>query len=826
MRKVIFDKQYNMANKRVGRRPRSESSSKSGGRRLSNVVKPPRMDIREWQTRLRANAAESESLGLSNDYDEEMGACYRVVNSATKGRYSVFYYGEGNPLNRCGCMDFRTSRISTCKHIEAVKANLALKRKRVLKPLPDPKDMSLLYVDYSEEPRFAIYYGASSSKLRVLARGLFDSGLHLRCGTSVIGDLNKFVQEALACGEPFHVTEDAQDLLAEKMSDAERRNRLDALFHNDDWLQDVFCQGIVPYEYQIEGIRFASLAGRCIIADEMGLGKTIQAIGAAVLLNRLGFVSSVLIVCPTSLKYQWLREIKKFSGIDALVVEGNPLQRMQAYRDDSHVFKIVSYNALSNDIKSSSASSLEFDMVVVDEVQRLKNWNTQAARGVRKLKSEYRIILTGTPLENKLEDLFSIVQLVDQNVLGPFYIFRNEHIVTDESGKVTGYIGLNTIAERLKDILIRRRKSEISIQLPERIDKNLFVVMTPRQMEVHEEFRASVARIIHKWRTCHFLSENDRRRLLLLLSQMRMVCDSTYILDQTTRFDTKVDEVLQIVSDVVASGDEKIVVFSQWERMTRLIAEELDKAGIGYSNLNGTVPSHERKSLIDSFTDKPEIRVFLSTDAGSTGLNLQAASYVINVDLPWNPAVLEQRIGRVYRIGQERKIQVINMIAPGTIEEQMLSKLHFKASMAEGVLDGGSDEVSIGESRIQQIMDEFDFSEPDENCTAQDIEPVEESEPAESIVEADQTVEDIVPVPVDTSVVVEDDIVDNVIRSGASFFDGLVSVLSDPEKTVQLVDKAVQEDPETGELTMKLPIKGKKALLNIIKLMSSALETE
>ena len=120
MRKVIFDKQYNMANKRVGRRPRSESSSKSGGRRLSNVVKPPRMDIREWQTRLRANAAESESLGLCNDYDEEMGACYRVVNPATKGRYSVFYYGEGNPLNRCGCMDFRTSRISTCKHIEAV----------------------------------------------------------------------------------------------------------------------------------------------------------------------------------------------------------------------------------------------------------------------------------------------------------------------------------------------------------------------------------------------------------------------------------------------------------------------------------------------------------------------------------------------------------------------------------------------------------------------------------------------------------------------------------------------------------------------------------
>lgn len=202
--------------------------------------------------------------------------------------------------------------------------------------------------------------------------------------------------------------------------------------------------------------------------------------------------------------------------------------------------------------------------------------------------------------------------------------------------------------------------------------------MTEQQRGMHDEYQSIVSQLVFKWTKARFLSEKDRKRLLLMLSQMRMICDSTYILDQKTRYDTKVEETLNILKNVFESGDEKVVIFSQWERMTRLIAKELDALGIRYEYLHGGIPSEARKHLMDNFTELPESRVFLSTDAGSTGLNLQVASILINLDLPWNPAVLEQRIARIYRIGQKRNIQVINLVASQTIEERMLSTLNFK----------------------------------------------------------------------------------------------------------------------------------------------------
>lgn len=159
---------------------------------------------------------------------------------------------------------------------------------------------------------------------------------------------------------------------------------------------DLFSEGVKPYPYQREGIEFAARAGQCIIADEMGLGKTIQAIGTAALLHREGFVNSVLVVCPTSLKYQWKREIRHFCGEEALVIEGTQLMRREMYRQPG-LFKIVSYNALNNDIKASG--SIQTDLLIMDEVQRLKNWDTQIARSARKVRSDYTVVLSGTPLE-------------------------------------------------------------------------------------------------------------------------------------------------------------------------------------------------------------------------------------------------------------------------------------------------------------------------------------------------------------------------------------------------------------------------------------------
>lgn len=378
----------------------------------------------------------------------------------------------------------------------------------------------------------------------------------------------------------------------------------------------------------------------------------------------------------------------------------------------------------------------------------------------------------------------------------------------------------------------------MSLQLPERMDKNIFVPMTQEQRLQHDEFRSTVARIIQKWQRYHFLSDTDRKRLMLLLSQMRMVCDSTFILDQKTRNDTKIDEAMNMISNIVESGDGKVVVFSQWERMTRLMAQELDKQGIGYEYLHGGVPSAKRKDLIANFTDCPQKRVFLSTDAGSTGLNLQAASTIINLDLPWNPAVLEQRIARIYRIGQKNNIQVINLVSSNTIEEGMIAKLRFKSTMFEGVLDGGEDTVFANDDKFKKIIDmvgEYIENEPvkhepqveqEESVTQEVLKPdtKELAEPDQEglipdIAASDKPHNDELP----QSAAATDP--HQLIQQGMSFLTGLAQTLQSPESTQRLVDSLVEEDAETGQATIKIPVQSKQTLQAILQLIGSAMKS-
>jgi helicase-like protein len=185
---------------------------------------------------------------------------------------------------------------------------------------------------------------------------------------------------------------------------------------------------------------------------------------------------------------------------------------------------------------------------------------------------------------------------------------------------------------------------------------------------------------------------------------MRMSCNSTYLLDQETDHGVKADELAVLFEDLFADPDAKAVVFSQWTRTHDILIRRLEARDLGYVSFHGGVPSDKRPALVERFRDDPACRVFLSTDAGSTGLNLQHASTLVNMDLPWNPAILEQRIARIHRMGQKRPVRVINFVAKGTIEEGMLSVLAFKRSLSAGILDGGSGEISLGGSRLNRFM--------------------------------------------------------------------------------------------------------------------------
>jgi superfamily II DNA or RNA helicase len=384
------------------------------------------------------------------------------------------------------------------------------------------------------------------------------------------------------------------------------------------------------------------------------------------------------------------------------VIGGDRIRRQPGYRADSF-FKITNYDTVYRDLDLIEAWSP--DLVILDEAQRIKNWSTRTARSVKKIQSPYAVVLTGTPLENRLEELISIVQFVDRYRLGPTFKLLHEHQVRDPVGKVVGYRDLDRIGKTLEPVLLRRHKDEVLDQLPERIDNNVFVPMTDAQRDCHDENKEIVARIVQKWRRYRFLSEADQRRLMTALQRMRMACDSTYLVDHTTDHGKKADEAVMLLDELFEQDGTKVVVFSQWLRMHELLLRRLTDRAYEHILFHGGVPGPKRKALIDRFREDERCRVFLSTDAGGVGLNLQHASVVLNMDLPWNPAVLEQRVGRVHRLGQRQPVRVVNFIAQGTIEEGMLSVLKFKKSLFAGVLDGGEKEVFLSGSRLSKFME-------------------------------------------------------------------------------------------------------------------------
>ena len=394
------------------------------------------------------------------------------------------------------------------------------------------------------------------------------------------------------------------------------------------------------YPYQAEGALFAVRAGRALIGDDMGLGKTIQAIAATEILARHFGVSKVLVICPTSLKYQWQSEIMRFSGRQgenaARVINGGRAQRQKDYALDDFC-KITNYEKLKPDLDLIAAWAP--DLVIVDEAQRVKNWNTIAARALKRIDSPYAIVLTGTPLENKLEELISIVQFVDQHRLGPTWKLLHEHQVKDEGGRVTGYTGLEKIGQTLAPIMIRRRKSEVLRQLPSRTrpepsgaDDRDADALSPGKCRRGGENRPALAQDQVPVRQGPAAAD--------LLRCRTCACRATAPICWTRKpiMASRPTNWRRCSTICSPSPKAKAVVFSQWTRTHDIVIRRLEARGFGYVSFHGGVPSDKRPALVERFRDDPACRVFLSTDAGSTGLNLQHASTLVNMDLPWNPA--------------------------------------------------------------------------------------------------------------------------------------------------------------------------------------------
>ena len=344
---------------------------------------------------------------------------------------------------------------------------------------------------------------------------------------------------------------------------------------------------------------------------------------------------------------------------------------------------------------------VRWDLIVLDEGQRIKNWEAKTAQTIKSLRSPFALVLSGTPLENRLDDLFSVVEFIDDRRLGPAFRFFNRHRVTDERGKILGYKDLNLLRERLEPVLLRRTRSAVMKDLPPCTTEIVRIAPTDEQAGIELAQMQIVSAIVRK----SYISEMDLLRLQKALLLARMNADVTFLVDKhAPGFSSKLERLQELLEELAAEDDRKIVLFSEWTTMLTLIERQITRLKLDSVRLDGSVPQKKRQQLVHQFQRDLTCGVFLTTNAGSTGLNLQAANPVINVDLPWNPAVLEQRIACAHRMGQKNPVQVYLLVTEGTIEEKLLATLSAKHDLALAALDMESNvrEVALA-SGIEEL---------------------------------------------------------------------------------------------------------------------------
>ena len=800
-----------------------QSKKKKKKPKLPRSRKPDGMDLEQWQVGLRRQFGREQEFRVKNIGSEPIFSEYLVSNSQTKSQYRIAIRGTKAGQNYCSCPDYAVNTLGTCKHIEYVLFKLARKRggkKALAAGYSHPN--SEVYLRYGIQREVIFSAGTKSPKaIRELAKRYFSRDGVLK--QPAYSQFHTFLKNAEKIDPDLRCYEDALGFIAE-VRDLENLPKQIARSFGRSISKSAFRKIVRAslYPYQCQGAMFAAQAGRCLIADDMGLGKTIQAIAAVEILAQTVGLDKILIVSPTSLKHQWKQEIEKFSDRQAEVVEGSLSRRAASYQANTSFYKITNYDVIHRDL--DAIHNWAPDLIILDEAQRIKNWQTRTARSVKKLDSKYAFVLTGTPLENRLEELHSIVEFIDRHHLGPRFRFLAKHQHVDEDGRVVGYRNLSQIAKTLETILIRRNKKEVLKELPERLEKNYFVPMTTQQQKHHEENQETVARIVAKWRRFKYLSDTDKRILMIALQNMRMSCNSTYLLDRKTDYGVKADELLTVLTEIFEEPQVKAVVFSQWLGTHELITERLKSQKLNHILFHGGVPSRKRKDLVKQFKEDPDCRVFLSTDAGGVGLNLQNASAVVNMDLPWNPAVLDQRIGRVHRLGQHRPVRVINFVAQGTIEHSMLSILSFKQSLFAGVLEKGQDEVFLGGSRLKRFMESV------ETVTTRPAAPM--SAPTETD-ESGVTETPAASTKGKTRKATASDSADweKLLSAGIGMLGKLSQALaggktSKSSPLAKMVSGlAVEKDPTTGQQQLKVPMPPKETLQTIAKFIDEFVKT-
>ncbi|WP_297421745.1 DEAD/DEAH box helicase [Clostridium sp.] len=426
-------------------------------------------------------------------------------------------------------------------------------------------------------------------------------------------------------------------------------------------------------DYQMKGFKWfktlSELGFGGILADEMGLGKTIQTI--VFLLSEKS--KRTLIVCPTSLIYNWKEEFEKFApSLKVLIVHGT--QRIETINNTRDYDVILTtYGTLRLDI--NYYEDIIFDYCIIDEGQNIKNASAQNTKVIKEIKAKTRFALTGTPIENNLTELWSIFDFIM-----PGYLYSKEVFVEKFISK--GKDNLESLKLLIKPFILRRTKKEVMKELPDKVEKKILVEMTASQKALYSNYIKRVKNVMKN-------NKDGKIEILSYLTKLRQIClDPSLIVEDYNGGSGKLEVAVELIKEHVDSGN-KVLLFSQFTSALDKIGERLNKEEINFFHLQGKTRPKDRIKLVKDFNSSESVKVFLiSLKAGGTGLNLTSANLVIHFDPWWNPAVEDQATDRAHRIGQENIVEVIRLVAKGTIEEKIILLQEDKKELINDILTG------------------------------------------------------------------------------------------------------------------------------------------
>ena len=422
-----------------------------------------------------------------------------------------------------------------------------------------------------------------------------------------------------------------------------------------------------PFPYQLEGIAFLMPRHAALLADEMGLGKTAQSILALRLLFHQGIIRRGLLVAPKPLIHNWCRELKMWApDLPFEVFPNDPELRRTTWLVSNCPLKLINYEALTRDAELASDPKVFFDVVVLDEAQRIKSRESKTAQAVRSIPRARSWALTGTPVENHADDLVNIFAFVDPGRIPP-----------DTSPK--------RLAAMTADCLLRRTKDDVQSDMPPKTIRDLEVELTPAQRASYD--LAEKDGIVHLNELGDTISVQHVFQLVMRLKQ---ICN----FDPRTGESAKLEQMLTDMEEVAACG-RKAIVFSQWVEPLEVLAKALGK--FGPLLYHGRVPQNDRTPILDRFKADPDKHVLLMTyGTGSVGLNLQFTNYVFLFDRWWNPAIEDQAINRAHRIGQRHPVTVTRFLAENTIEKRVAAILEAKRKVFNDLIAQADKPAAMG----------------------------------------------------------------------------------------------------------------------------------